>query len=184
MAEYKERDPKGYQYSQFCELYRQWRKTLDLSMRQEHRAGEKLFVDYCGRTLPIVDAATGEKIRDAQVFVAVMGASNFTFAETTWSQALPDWTGSHVWRAFAFMGAAPKCVVPDNLKSGVAKTCRYEPDVNPTYAALAEHYQVAVVAARVRRLKDKAKGGGRRADRSALRPGGSAPPDLFLPGGG
>lgn len=153
--EYKERDPKGFQYSQFCELYRRWRKTLDLSMRQEHRAGEKLFVDYCGRTFPIVDAATGE-IRDAQVFVAVMGASNYTFAEATWSQALPDWIGSHV-RAFAFMGAVPKCVVPDNLKSGVTKTCRYEPDVNPTYAALAEHYQVAVVPARVRRPKDKAK---------------------------
>jgi len=153
--EYKVHDPNGYQYSQFCELYRQWRKKLDLSMRQEHRAGEKLFVDYCGRTLPIVDAATGE-IRDAQVFVAVMGASNHTFVEATWSQTLPDWTGSHV-RAFDFMGAVPKCVVPDNLKSGVAKTCRYEPDVNPTYAALAEHYQVAVVPARVRRPKDKAK---------------------------
>lgn len=153
--EYKERDPKGYQYSQFCELYRQWRKKLDLSMRQEHRAGEKMFVDYCGRTLPIVDAATGE-VREAQVFVAVMGASNYTFAEGTWSQALSDWIGSHV-RAFEFMNGVPKCLIPDNLKSGVAKTCRYEPDVNPTYAALAEHYQVAVVPARVRRPKDKSK---------------------------
>jgi transposase len=153
--EYKERDPDGYQYSQYCELFRQWRKKLDLSMRQEHRAGEKMFVDYCGRTLPVVDPATGE-IKDAQVFVAVMGASNYTFAEATWSQALPDWTGSHV-RAFAYMGAVPRCLVPDNLKSGVTKTCRYEPDLNPTYAALAEHYQAAVIPARVRRPKDKSK---------------------------
>lgn len=153
--EYKGRDPGGYQYSQFCDLFRQWKKTLDLSMRQEHRAGEKMFVDYCGQTLPIVDAATGE-IRDAQVFVAVMGASNYTYAEATWSQALPDWIGSHV-RTFAFMGAVPRCIVPDNLKSGVTKSCRYEPDLNPTYAALAEHYQSAVIPARVRRPKDKAK---------------------------
>jgi len=153
--EYKERDPEGLQYSQYCELFRQWRKKLDLSMRQEHRAGEKMFVDYCGRTLPIVNPATGE-IKDAQVFVAVMGASNYTFAEATWSQALPDWTGSHV-RAFAYMGVVPRCLVPDNLKSGVTKTCRYEPDLNPTYAALAEHYQAAVIPARVRRPKDKSK---------------------------
>ena len=153
--EYKELDPEGYQYSQFCELFRQWRKKLDLSMRQEHRAGEKLFLDYCGQTLPIVNPATGE-IKDAQVFVAVMGASNFTFVEATWSQALPDWIGSHV-RAFAFMGAVPMCLVPDNLKSGVTKTCRYEPDLNPTYAALAEHYQAAVIPARVRKPKDKPK---------------------------
>jgi transposase len=153
--EYKERDPEGLQYSQYCELFRQWRKKLDLSMRQEHRAGEKMFVDYCGRTLPIVDPGTGE-IKDAQVFVAVMGASNYTFAEATWSQALPDWTGSHV-RAFAYMGAVPRCLVPDNLKSGVTKACRYEPDLNPTYAALAEHYQTAVIPARVRRPKDKSK---------------------------
>ena len=153
--EYKALDPHGYQYSQFCELFRLWRKKLDLSMRQEHRAGEKMFIDYCGQTLPIVDPATGE-IKDAQVFVAVMGASNFTFAEATWSQALPNWIGSHV-RAFAYMGAAPICLVPDNLKSGVTKTCRYEPDLNPTYAALAEHYQIAVIPARVRRPKDKPK---------------------------
>ncbi len=153
--EYKERDPEGYQYSQYCELFRQSRKKLDLSMRQEHRAGEKMFVDYCGQTLPIIDPATGE-IKDAQVFVSVMGASNYTFAEATWSQTLADWTGSHV-RAFTFMGAVPRCLVPDNLKSGVTKSCRYEPDLNPTYAALAEHYQAAVIPARVRRPKDKPK---------------------------
>ena len=90
--EYKEQHPSGYQYSQFCDLFRTWRKKLDLSMRQEHLAGEKLFVDYCGQTVPIVDASTGE-IRDAQVFVAVMGASNYTYAEATWNQSLADWTG-------------------------------------------------------------------------------------------
>ena len=153
--EYKGNSPDGYQYSQFCELFRQWQKKLDLSMRQEHRAGEKMFVDYCGQTLPIVDASTGE-IRDSQVFVAVMGTSNYTYAEATWSQSLPDWIGSHV-RAFAFMGAVPRCTVIDNLKSGVNRSCRYEPDLNATYAALAEHYQTAVVPARVRRPRDKAK---------------------------
>jgi len=153
--EYKEQNPAGYQYSQFCELFRIWRKKLDLSMRQEHRAGEKLFVDYCGQTIPIVDASTGE-IRDAQVFVAVMGTSNYTYAEATWSQSLADWTGSHV-RAFNFLGCLPKCIVPDNLRSAISKPCRYEPEINPTYAALADHYGVAVVPARVRKPKDKAK---------------------------
>ena len=153
--EYKELEPSGYQYSQFCELFRQWKKKLDISMRQEHRAGDKLFVDYCGQTLPIVNATTGE-IREAQVFVAVMGASNYTYAEATWSQALPDWIGSHV-RTFVFLGAVPQCVVPDNLLSGVTKTCRYEPDLNATYAEMAAHYGVAVIPARVRKPKDKPK---------------------------
>jgi transposase len=153
--EYKEGAPTGYQYSQFCELYRQWRKKLDLSMRQEHRGGEKFFVDYSGQTLPIVDASTGE-IRQAQVFVGVMGGSNQTYVEATWTQSLPDWTGSHA-RAFAFLGAVPRCLVPDNLRSAVTKSCRYEPDLNPTYAELADHYGTAVVPARVRHPKDKAK---------------------------
>jgi transposase len=153
--EYKEREPSGYQYSQFCELFRQWRGKLDLSMRQEHRAGDKLFVDYCGQTLPIVDATTGG-IRDAQVFVAVLGASNYTYAEATWSQSLPDWIGSHV-RAFGYFGAVPACIVPDNLKSGVTTPCRYEPDLNATYQDMAAHYGVAVIPARVRKPRDKPK---------------------------
>jgi len=153
--EYKEGTPSGYQYSQYCELYRQWRKKLDRSMRQEHRAGEKFFVDYSGQTVPIVDAATGE-IRQAQMFVGVMGNSNQTYAEVTWTQSLADWTGSHA-RAFAYLGAVPRCLVPDNLLAAVTKTCRYEPEVNPTYAELADHYGTAVVPARVRRPKDKAK---------------------------
>jgi len=153
--EYKEREPSGYQYSQFCDLFRFWRGKLDLSMRQEHSAGEKMFVDYCGQTIPIVDSTTGE-IRDAQVFVAVMGASNYTYAETTWSQSLADWTGSHV-RTFSYFGAVPHCLVPDNLLSGVTKTCRYEPGINATYQEMATHYGTAVIPARVRKPRDKPK---------------------------
>ena len=156
--EYKDDSPAGYQYSQFCERYRQWRQKLDRSMRQEHRAGEKFFVDYSGQTLPIMDVSTGE-VRAAQLFVGVMGSSNQTYVEATWTQSLADWTGSHA-RAFAFLGAVPHCIVPDNLLSAVSKACRYEPDINPTYAELADHYGTAIVPARVRRPKDKAKAEG------------------------
>ncbi len=153
--EYREAHPEGYQYSWFCEHYRAWQGTLDIVMRQYHRAGEKLFVDYAGRTVPVIDRTTGE-IHEAQVFVAVLGASNYTYAEATWSQALPDWIGSHI-RAFEFLGGVPELVVPDNLKSGVAKAHRYEPDLNPTYQDMAAHYGVAVVPTRVRKPRDKAK---------------------------
>lgn len=153
--EYKETHPDGYQYSQFCRLYHAYAKTIDLSMRQPHRAGEKMFVDYAGRTQEVIDHETGE-VRQAQIFVSVLGASNFTYAEATWTQGLPDWISSHV-RAFSFFGGVPKIVVPDNLRSGVSKTCRYEPELNPTYQDLAQHYGVAVIPARVRKPKDKAK---------------------------
>ena len=153
--EYQAAHPDGYQYSRFCDRYRVWLKTLDRCLRQEHRAGEKLFVDYAGQTMPVRTRPTGE-IREAQIFVAVLGASNYTYAEATWTQTLPDWTASHV-RAFAFFGGVPQIVVPDNLKSGVTKTCRYEPELNPTYQALAQHYGVAVIPARVRKPRDKAK---------------------------
>ena len=153
--EYKAAQPAGYQYSRFSELYRQWRAKLDLSMRQTHTAGEKLFVDYCGQTVPVVDPSTGEE-RSAQIFVSVLGASNYTYAVATWSQSLPDWIGSHV-RALTFYGGVPSLLIPDNLKSGVTQPCRYEPDLNPTYQELAEHYGTAVMPARVRKPKDKAK---------------------------
>ena len=117
--EYKALHPEGLQYSWFCEQYRAWAGKLDLVMRQEHRAGEKLFVDYAGQTVPVVDPETGE-VREAQVFVAVLGASNYTFAEATWTQTLPDWTASHV-RAFEFFGGCPELVIPDNLRSGVSR---------------------------------------------------------------
>lgn len=153
--EYAAVHPDGYRYSRFCDLYRDWAGRLDRVMRQEHRAGEKLFVDYAGQTVPIIDRATGA-VRPAQIFVAVLGASSYTFAEATWTQALPDWLGSHA-RAFAFFGGCPAIVVPDNLKSAVTKPHRYEPDLNPAYQALADHYGVAVVPARVRKPRDKAK---------------------------
>jgi len=153
--EYRETHPEGYQYSWFCEHYRAWRGKLDVVMRQEHRAGEKLFVDYAGQTVPVVDRATGE-IREAQIFIAVLGASNYTYAEATWTQGLPDWIGSHL-RTFAFLGGAPELVVPDNLRAGVSRAHRYEPDTNPTYQDMASHYGVAVLPARVRRPRDKAK---------------------------
>jgi len=154
-AEYKTRHPEGLQYTQFCEHYRAWAGTLDLVMRQPHRAGEKLFVDYAGQTVPVIDRMSGE-IREAQVFVAVLGASNSTYAEATWSQSLPDWIGSHV-RAFHYFQAVPAIVVVDNLKSGVSCAHRYEPDLNPTYSAMATHFGVAVLPARVAKPRDKAK---------------------------
>lgn len=153
--EYQEAQPRGYRYSRFCELYRQWCRRSDLSMRQVHRAGEKVFVDYCGMTVPVVDPSSWQE-RQAQIFVAVWGASNYTYAEATWSQTLPDWIESHV-RAFAFAGGLTEQVVPDNLKSAVSRPCRYEPDLNPTYQDLAMHYGVAVMPARVRKPRDKAK---------------------------
>jgi len=153
--EYREQHPKGYQYSWFCEQYRSWLGQRDFSMRQTHRAGEKLFVDYAGQTMPVIDPGTGE-IRSAQIFVAVLGASNYSYAEATWTQSLPDWIGSHQ-RTFSFLGGLPEVVVPDNLRSGVSKAHRYEPDLNPTYLEMATHYGVAIVPARVRKPKDKAK---------------------------
>ena len=151
--EYKAIHPEGLQYRRFCEQYREWAGKLDLVMRQEHRAGEKLFIDYAGQTVPVVDPETGKE-RQAQVFVAVLGASSYTFAEATWTQTLPDWTASHV-RAFEFYGGCPELVIPDNLRSGVSGAHRYEPDLNPTYHDLASHYGVAVLPARVRRPRDK-----------------------------
>jgi transposase len=153
--EYRNQHPDGYQYSRFCDLYREWCGKLATSMRQIHKAGEKMFVDYAGHTLPIVDRSTGE-IRAAQIFVAVLGASSYTFAEATWSQALADWIGSHT-RALSFFGGVPQIIVPDNLKSGVNKPCRFDPDINSTYSDLAQHYGTAIIPARVRKPKDKAK---------------------------
>jgi len=153
--EYKQANPDGYQYSQFCNHYRQWVKKLDLTLRQEHRAGEKLFIDYAGQTVSIVDPKTGE-ITEAQIFLATLGASNYTFAEASLSQDLPSWIKSHV-HAFEFFGGIAEILVPDNLKAGVTNPCRYEPDINPTYQDLAEHYGTTVIPARSRRPKDKAK---------------------------
>ncbi|HAG59433.1 MAG TPA: IS21 family transposase [Arthrobacter bacterium] len=153
--EYKVNTPDGLQYSRFCELYRRWAKKIDVTMRQHHKAGEKLFVDYAGRTMPVTDPATGE-VRQAQIFVAVLGASNYTYAEATWSQDVADWVGAHV-RALEFFGGSPALIIPDNLKSGVTRACRYEPDIQTTYFEMARHYGTAVMPARVRKPRDKAK---------------------------
>jgi transposase len=124
-------------------------------MRQHHVAGEKAFVDYSGKRIGIVDPTTGE-IREAEIFVGVLGASNLTYAEATWTQQLPDWTGAHV-RMFGFFGGTPKLLVPDNLKSGVNKASFYDPEINRTYGAMAAHYSVGVLPARPGKPRDKAK---------------------------
>lgn len=154
-AEYKQAHPDGYQYSQFCQRYHRWRDALDVVLRQTYRAGEKLFVDFAGQTVPVVDPATGE-MRQAQIFIATLGASNYTYAEALWSQELGHWIGAHC-RAFEFFGGVPAILVPDNLKAGVARASRYEPDVNPTYAEMAAHYGTVVIPARPRHPRDKAK---------------------------
>jgi len=153
--EYRADHPEGYGYSRFCELYTRWEGKLSPVMRQRHPAGERLFVDYAGLTIDVIDPETGE-VCAAQLFVATLGASNYTYSEATWTQGLPDWIASHE-RAFAFFGGVPAQVVCDNLKSGVTKACFYEPAVNRTYADLAAHYDTAVVPARPHKPKDKAK---------------------------
>ena len=153
--EYQHAHPDAaYSDAQFCLLYRTWAGCLQRSLRQTHTAGEKLFVDYAGPTVPVVDRSSGE-FKPAQIFVAVLGASSFTYAEATWTQARPDWIGSHV-RAFGFFGGVPALIVPDNLKAAVNVACRYEPELHPTYAALAMHYGTAVLPARPYKPKERA----------------------------
>jgi transposase len=153
--EYRAVHSIGYSYSRFCDLYRDWRGRLNPIMRQAHVAGEKMFVDYAGATMDVIDGLTGE-IRTAQIFVATLGASSYTYAEATWTQALPNWIGSHT-RALAYFGGVPRQIVPDNLKSGVVKACLYDPEINRTYAGMAAHYNTAIMPARPRKPRDKAK---------------------------
>lgn len=153
--EYRADHPEGYGYSRFCELYTQWEGKLSPVMRQRHPAGERLFVDYAGHTIDVIDPQTGE-VRTTQLFVATLGASSYTYAEATWTQSLPDWIASHV-RAFDFFGGVTAQIVSDNLKAGVTKACFYDPAINRTYADLANHYDTAVVPARPYKPKDKAK---------------------------
>jgi transposase len=130
--EYRQAEPGGYGYSRFCELYREFERRLTPTMRQSHLAGDKVFVDFSGKKVPIVDPITGE-VKEAELFVAVLGASNFTYAEACWTQALPDWIGAHV-RMLEFIGGVPRLVVPDNLKAGVHKASFYDPEINRPYA--------------------------------------------------
>ena len=124
-------------------------------MRLTHKAGEKVFVDYAGHAVPVVDPQTGD-VRQAQIFIRVLGATNYSYVEAQWTQELPNWVGGRV-RMFGFFGGVPENVVPDNLKAGVKHACRYEPDLNPTDQDMAEHHSVAVIPARSRKPKDKAK---------------------------
>ncbi len=153
--EYQQTEPAGYQYSQFAEHYRRWRTTLDPVMRQEYRAGERTFVDYAGVTVDVLDPTTGE-VRAAQIFVAALGASNYTYAEATWTQQLPDWIASHV-RMLEFFGGVTALIIPDNLRAGVTHASYYEPVINATYAEFAAHYGTAILPTRVVRPRDKAK---------------------------
>jgi transposase len=153
--EHRAAHPEGYGYSRFCELYRQWEGRLSATMRQVHVAGERMFVDYAGTTLTVMDGTTGE-LRKAQLFVAVLGASNFTYAEATWTQGLADWIGAHT-RAFAYFGGVTAQTVSDNIKAGITKACFHDPAVNRTYAEMAAHYETAVVPARPYKPRDKAK---------------------------
>jgi transposase len=154
-TEYRSRQPEGYGYSRFCDLYRHWRAGISPTMRQTHVAGERLFVDFAGQTVAIIDPLTGTT-RQAQIFVAAFGASNYTYAEARWTQGLADWIGCHI-NALAFFDGVSRQIVCDNLKAGVTAACRYEPGVNRTYQEMATHYGTAIVPTRVRKPRDKAK---------------------------
>ncbi len=153
-SEYRAVQPDGYSYSRFCRLYDDWRTRQSPVMRQVHKAGEKLFVDWAGMKIPLHDRHTGE-IRHASLFVAVLGASLYTYAEATLTEQLADWIGAHT-RAFRFFGGVAELLVPDNTKTAVTKPCRYDPDLNPTYYEMAGHYGCGVLPARVRKPRDKA----------------------------
>ena len=157
--EYRETHPDGYAYSQFCELYRHFRRSVDLVMRQEHKAGEKLFVDFPGARIPIYDEASGEMVFEAELFVAALGASSYLYAEAIRSQELLYFVTAHV-HTFEALGGVPEICVCDNLRSGVTRPHRYEPDVNATYAEMAAHYGVTIIPARSYKPRDKARAEG------------------------
>ena len=153
--EYREQQPEGYGYTQFCEHYRHWCADRRLSMAQVHRAGEKLFVDYAGKKPHLTDPTTGE-VREVELFVAVLGASNLTYPEASETQQIADWIASHV-RAFEYLGGVTGAVVPDQLKTGVTRACRYEPEIQRSYEELARHYGTVILPARPAAPRDKAK---------------------------
>jgi transposase len=152
--EYLDANPDGYRYSRFCELYHRWRKKLDVVMRQEHKPGEKAFIDWAGATIPIYER-TSSAVWQAPLFVAALGASSYTWAEATRDQQMESWLRAHM-HAFAYWGGVPALAVPDNTKTGVIKACRYDPDLNPTYYNFAVHYGFGVLPARPYRARDKA----------------------------
>lgn len=148
--------PDGYQYSRFCERYRRWEQHLDVVLRQPYRAGEKLFVDWAGLTLSMVEQQTGQ-LHDVYIFVAVLGMSNMTYLEGALAQDLPHWIGGHV-RAFEYFSGAAAITAPDTTKTAVIRACRYEPELNRMYAEMAAHYGTVIISARPRRPRDRAKG--------------------------
>jgi transposase len=152
--EYLQDQPEGYSYAQFLRHYNEWAGKLNVTMRQNHKAGEKLFIDFAGMTMEVIDPQTGE-VSEKQIFVAALGFSNYTYALALNSQGLEDWIDANN-RALRFFGGVPEVAVPDNLKAGVKSPCRYEPDINPTYQEWAEHNRIAVVPTRVRKPRDKA----------------------------
>ena len=153
--EYKEQHPHGYQYSYFCDLFNAYRKKLNYSMRQEHKAGEKTFIDFGDSPLKIIDLRTGIE-RSTKIFVSVWGASNYLFAKSCLDEKLSTWIKLNI-NALEYFGCCPRAMVPDNLRSAVSKASRYEPDINPTYAEFAEHYGTVIFPARPYRPKDKSK---------------------------
>jgi transposase len=169
----------GFGYSWFCDLYREWVGRLKPTLRQVHTAGERVFVDFAGQAMEVIDGATGE-VRRAEIFVGVLGASSYTFAEAIWTQSLPDWIAVHV-NMLTFIGGVPQQIVSDNLRAGITRACFYEPLVHRTYADMASYYGTAVVPARPYKPRDKAKvevgGGG-----AALDPGKATQPAVLLAG--
>jgi len=153
--EYRTVHEDGYRYSQFCELYRQWKKKTSVVMRQEYQYGQKLFVDYAGDKMELFNQRTGE-IRAASLFVAVLGASNYIYVEAVESETLQNWIFAHV-NCFEYLGGVAEVIVPDNLKVGVTKSCRYEPELNKTYHDMAIHFNTVIIPARPRKPRDKAK---------------------------
>ena len=153
--DFKQEHPEGVTYSPFCAGYRKWRKKKSLTMRQHHPAGKKLFVDFSGLCVPWLDLESGE-LRNAEIFVAVLGASNYTFAKAVKDQSSLSWLNCHV-AALEFFGGVTEAIVPDNLRAGVSRACRYDPDTNPSYLALAEHYGTAIIPTRAYKPRDKAK---------------------------
>ena len=158
-AEYRAQDhetpTRCYQYTQFCRYYHAWAGTLEPVLRQVHVAGERLFVDYAGPTMPVIARETGE-LTEAQIFVGALGASHLLYTEATWTQTLPDWISAHV-QMLEYLGGVPALIVPDNLKSAVRQPCYYEPSLHPTYQDFATHYGTAILPARAYHPRDKAK---------------------------
>lgn len=153
--DYKQENPDGMGYSSFCEYYRKWKRSCGLTMRQHHPAGKRLFVDFSGLKLPWLDLETGE-MNEAEVFVAVLGASSLTFVRAVKDQSSASWLDCHV-RCLEFLEGVPETIIPDNLRSGVSRACRYDPDTNPAYQWFAEHYGTAIIPTRAYKPRDKAK---------------------------